>query len=109
MSVSTPHQNPDTVAALLDTTWRVAATESQRTDALDRKAATVSTFASVVAALTAALGVQFVDRVPEWWALSVFVFGLTVLVAAVQCRPSAVPERAPHARRRLPSALSDLG
>ncbi len=83
MSVSTPQPNPDTVEALLDTTWRVAGVESQRTDALDRKAATVATFASVVAALTAALGVRFVERFPEWWAFTLFVLGLGALVASV--------------------------
>lgn len=83
VNVSAPRPNAETVGALLDTTWRTAAAEGQRTDALDRKAATVATFASVVAALTAALGVQFVERLPNWWALALFVAGLAVFVAAV--------------------------
>lgn len=53
MNVVGPQPNPETVEVLLDTTWRVASAESGRTEGLDRKAATVATFASVVAALTA--------------------------------------------------------
>ena len=43
-----PQPNPETVAALLDTAWRVAGAEISRTDALDRKAATLATFASLL-------------------------------------------------------------
>ena len=42
MGVVKPQPNPETVDALLDTTWRLAAAETARTDALDRKAATVA-------------------------------------------------------------------
>ncbi len=77
-----PQPNPETVEALLDTTWRVAGIESERTDALDRKAAAVATFASVLATLTATLGVRFVARLDAWWALVVFVIGLIAFLAA---------------------------
>jgi hypothetical protein len=85
MSIVEPQPNPETVAVLLDTTWRVASAESGRTDSLDRKAATVATFASVVAVLTATLGVRLVDvdRHPAWWTLALFIGGLTALVGAV--------------------------
>jgi hypothetical protein len=79
-----PQPNPETVAVLLDTTWRVATAESGRTDSLDRKAATVATFAFVVAVLTATLGVRLVDvGRPAWWTLALFVGGLAALVGAV--------------------------
>jgi hypothetical protein len=83
VAAASPQPDPETVSALLDTTWRVADIEVQRTDTLDRKAATVATFASVVAALTAALGGQFLERVSEWWALGIFVGGLLFLTASV--------------------------
>jgi hypothetical protein len=83
VSVVEPQPNPETVAALLDTTWRVATSEAARTDALDRKASTVATFASLVATLTATLGLLFVERFETWWALSLFVAGLGALVLSV--------------------------
>lgn len=83
MSVVGPQPNPETVQVLLDTTWRVASAESARTEALDRKAATVATFASVVAVLTATLGVRLVEEEPEWWTLAPFISGLTALVGTV--------------------------
>jgi len=83
VSVVQPQPNPETVAVLLDTTWRVATAESGRTESLDRKAATVATFASVVAVLTATLGVRLVEQDPEWWMLALFVGGLAALVGAV--------------------------
>jgi hypothetical protein len=43
MNVVQPPRNPETVEVLLDTTWRIASSESARTEALDRKAATVAT------------------------------------------------------------------
>lgn len=83
MNVLEPQPNPETVAALLDTTWRLADAEAARTDGLDRKAATVATFASVLATLTATLGVRFVERLDSWWALAVFVGGLLLFVGSV--------------------------
>ena len=83
MSVVEPESNPETVEVLLDTTWRVAAAESGRTEALDRKAATVASFAAVVATLTATLGVPLVEQEPGWWTSVPFVTGLAALVGAV--------------------------
>jgi hypothetical protein len=78
-----PEANPETVAALVDATWRMVTAESARTDALDRKAATVATFASLVVTLTATLGLRFVERYEAWWAVLLFVAGLVALLAAV--------------------------
>lgn len=78
-----PQPNPETVAALLDTAWRVADAEISRTDALDRKAATLATFASLLTTLTATLGTQFVARIDTGWALGVFCAGLLALVSSV--------------------------
>jgi hypothetical protein len=83
VSVIEPQPNPETVEALLDTTWRLADAEAARTDALDRKAATVATFASVLGTLTATLGIRFVERLESWWALTFFVLGLALFVASV--------------------------
>ena len=81
MSVVGPEPNAETVEALLDTTWRLASAEAARTDALDRKASTVATFASVLAVLTATLGIRFVEELDAWWAVGVFVAGLAVLTS----------------------------
>lgn len=78
-----PQPNPETVEALLDTTWRVAEAESARTDGLDRKAATVATFASILATLTATLGVSFVEHFTSWWAIVVFLLGLVAFLGSV--------------------------
>jgi len=83
MSVIEPQPNPETLEVLLDTTWRIASAEAARTEALDRKAATVASFASVVAALTATLGARLVDQAPAWWTLALFLGGLGALVGAV--------------------------
>lgn len=93
MSVVGPRPNPETVAALLDTTWRVAAGEAQRTEALDRKATTVATFAAVLATLSATLGVAFVEQLATWWALALFVGGLAALIAAVALAVRALEPR----------------
>jgi hypothetical protein len=69
MAVSTsPQPNPATVEALLDTTWHLTASEAARTEALDRKSATLATFVSLLTALTATLGLRFVEDKPSWWA-----------------------------------------
>ena len=78
-----PRPNPATVEVLLDTTWRIAGAEATRTDALDRKAATLATFASLLASLTAALGTRFVERIDTGWAFALFVGGLAALVGSV--------------------------
>ncbi len=83
VSVVEPQPNPETVEALLDTTWRMVASEAARTDALDRNASTVATFASLVATLTATLGLRFVEQFNTWWALTLFVAGLGALVFSV--------------------------
>lgn len=79
-----PQPNPATVEALLDTTWRLTASEAARTEALDRKSATLATFASLLtAALTATLGLRFVEDKPTWWTLTLFSGNLVLLGAAV--------------------------
>lgn len=78
-----PRPNPETVEALLDTTWRISGFESARIDALDRKAATLATFASLVLSLVATLGRGFLDRFPDVWAILVYVAGLGLLVASI--------------------------
>jgi len=83
VSVIEPQPNPETVEALLDITWRLTDAEAARTDALDRKAATVATFASVLATLTATLGIRFVEGIDTAWALALFVLGLIPFVASV--------------------------
>jgi hypothetical protein len=108
VSVVEPQPIPETVEVLLDTTWRVASAESARTEALDRNAATVATFASVVAALTATLGVRLVEQEPEWWTFAPFVAGLGALVGAVGFALQALRPRehvglAMEYMRRLPS------
>lgn len=92
MAVS-PQPNPETVAALLDTAWRVADAEISRTDALDRKAATLATFASLLTTLTATLGAQFVERIDTGWALGIFCAGLLVLVLSVAVAVKALMPR----------------
>jgi len=82
--------NPETVSALLDTTWRVAAGEAKRTEALDRKATAVARFAAVLATLSATLGVAFVDGLATWWAFLLFVGGVVALVAAVALAVAAL-------------------
>src|SRR2546423_1611290 len=77
-----PEPLPETVDALLDTTWRVAAAESARTDALDRKAASLATFASLVLALLAALGGRLVATHAASWVFALYATGLATLVAA---------------------------
>jgi hypothetical protein len=78
-----PQPNPVTVEALLDTAWRVAAAEASRTDALDRKASTVATFASLLATLTATVGTRFLDEIDQVWAGLLFSAGLLALVGSV--------------------------
>jgi hypothetical protein len=77
-----PEPIPETVEALLETTWRVAAAEGARTDALDRKAASLATFASLVLSLSATLGGRFVSGREAAWVFALFALGLFLLVAA---------------------------
>jgi len=78
-----PEPNPETVEALLDTTWRVAGAEGARTDALDRKAASLATFASLVLSLSAALGGRLVQGHAADWVFALFALGLLLLVMAI--------------------------
>jgi hypothetical protein len=80
---ASPQPNPATVEALLDTTWRLTGSEASRTDALDRKSATLATFAALLTALTATLGLRFVEDKPVWWALTLFTSALAMLGTAV--------------------------
>ncbi len=81
--MATPQPNAETVEALLDTTWRMSASEAARTDALDRKASTLASFASVVIALTGSLGLRLVDTTPTWWAALLLTVSLVSLACAV--------------------------
>lgn len=85
-----PEINPQTVEALLDTTWRMADGEGGRTDGLDRKASSVATFSSLVLSLTATLGGRLLEALSDAWALSVYVLGLVALVASVGCAVRAL-------------------
>jgi hypothetical protein len=78
-----PTPNPDTVEALLDTTWRLMQAEAARTESLDRKAATLATFASLLVSLTATLGVRFLELVGEVWSVAVFLAALAALLLSV--------------------------
>jgi hypothetical protein len=78
-----PRINPETVEVLLDTTWRTASAETARTDALDRKAATLATFASLLTSLTATLGFRFLETTATLWAAAIFSLGLLALVLSV--------------------------
>jgi hypothetical protein len=83
MAVSTsPQPNPATVEVLLDTAWHLTASEAARTETLDRKSATLATFASLLTALTSTLGLRFVEDKPTWWALTLFTGNLVMLGAA---------------------------
>ena len=73
--------NPATVEALLDTTWRAASAEASRTDGLDRKAATLATFASLLVSLAATLGGRL--AVGQIWVFALFCSGLLALVLSV--------------------------
>ena len=75
--------NPATVEALLDTTWRMVDAEAARTDSLDRKAATLATFASLLVSLTATLGGRFTGGFEGAWSFGLFCAGLLALVSSV--------------------------
>lgn len=78
-----PPINPETVMVLLDTTWRVAGAEAARTDALDRKAATLATFASLLTSLTATLGPRILATTDDGWSVVAFSASLLALVFSV--------------------------
>ena len=83
MSVGEPRPNPETVEALLDAAWHIVAVEVARTDALDRKAATLATFASLLATLLATLGGGVVAATERRWQALIFLPALVVLLVAV--------------------------
>jgi hypothetical protein len=61
----------------------VAGAESAQTDALDRKAASLASFASLVLSLTATLGGRLVEAGETAWVFALYAGGLTLLVAAI--------------------------
>jgi hypothetical protein len=68
---------------LLDTTWRMAGFENERTSSLDRKAASLATFAAVVLTVIATLGRGFLEHFSEPWAVTLYLSALGLLVLAV--------------------------
>jgi hypothetical protein len=80
--VVTPRPDPETVAALLDTSWRVAQSERERTDSL-AKGASLATFAAVVLSLTATLSRDLLGHPHGSFDLELFASSLASLVAAV--------------------------
>lgn len=79
----TPNRpNSQTVGTLFDIAWRIADTEASTTDSLDRKAATLATFSSLLTSLTSTLGVRLVGDARTTWALVLFLAVLLALVAA---------------------------
>jgi hypothetical protein len=81
--VASLEPDPETVTALLDTTWRVAAAETSRTDALDSKAASLATFASLVLSLSATLGGRLILGHVATWVFALFALSLFLLVMAI--------------------------
>ncbi len=78
----TPLPNPETVAALLDTTWRVAEAETARTESLDRKATSLVTFASVAVSLSATLGTTLAGAVGGRLGVAAYAAAIGLLIAA---------------------------
>lgn len=77
-----PRPNAETVEALLDTTWRTAAAEWDRSDRLDNKAASLASFAAIVLSLTASFGP--LERVEARdWLFFLFVGSVAALSLAV--------------------------
>ena len=75
--------HPETVSAVHDIAWRAAEAESRRTDGIDRKAATLATFASLLTSLTATLGFRFVEVYPTVLSLLLLGSALAALAGAV--------------------------
>lgn len=82
MSVLEPRLDPETVSALLDTGWRVADAEAARTDSLDRKTATLASFASILVSI-AAIGAASVGTVELSDPGQVTVVGLLICAIAL--------------------------
>ena len=83
MAALHPKPIPETVDALLDTTWRAAGAEWAQTDSLDRKAASLATFASLVLTLVAGLGTRVVQAHESTTVFGFYAAGLALLVSAI--------------------------
>lgn len=83
--------NPETVEALLDTTWRTAASENIRTDGLDRKATALATLASIALSLAATAGSEVASV--NAFSFAFYVIGLVQLVLALLLAVSALSPR----------------
>jgi hypothetical protein len=83
MSVLGPRPNSETVQVLLDTTWRVATAEGERTEGLDRKAASLATFAALVLSLNAGFVGRLVTGENHDWLFFVVLSGLGMLILSV--------------------------
>lgn len=94
-----PEPNPATVEALHDIAWRIASSEAARTQALDGKASTLTTFASLLISLTATLGARVFEETAGIWAAALFAAVLASLLIAVAFGVSAL----------LPSEYVTLG
>jgi hypothetical protein len=79
----TPRPPAETVAVLLDTTWRVAQNERDQTNSLDGKATSLATFASVVLSLTAGLRRGLLPDPGDPAELSLFAASIAALVVAI--------------------------
>ena len=87
VSVLEPRPDPETVAALLDTGWRVAEAEAGRTDSLDRKTATLASFASILVSIAAISAASVADaELPARGHVAV----VAVLIGAISLLTSAV-------------------
>jgi hypothetical protein len=80
-----PRREPDraTVEALLETTWRLVDAERARREGINQKASSLATFASLVLSLTATLGAEFLERLDEAWALSLYLVSLVALAGTI--------------------------
>ena len=88
-----PRIDPETVEVLLETTWRTAAAEAGRTNAVDQKAAALATFTSLVASLTATLGLRFVETSRGGLTVLAFSVGLLALMLSVALALAALVPR----------------
>lgn len=82
MTVLGPRPDSETVKVLLDTAWRTATAEWDRSDRLDQKAASLAAFAAFVLAFTATLG-QLERLGSGDWVFFLFVGSITALSLSV--------------------------
>jgi hypothetical protein len=83
VAAAAPTVCPETVEALLDTTWRLAAAEQARRESVNQKASSLATFSALILSLTATLGARLLDGGDDWWALLLYLSSLAMLVGAV--------------------------